>query len=423
MSEGAKHYEEVVQMAVLEATRAGLASELARARDQSQRLFSILHPSVLYERPIAERHRVVFYIGHLDAFDYIQICREGLGLKSREPQLDALFQAGIDPDSTSLPSDTRADWPALPEVMKYIEQARGQVDDALDTAPEQAVFMALEHRLMHVETLAYMFHNFPSSAKSAPSELRQETSRPYIAGRNELCEIPSGEATLGKQRDDQFGWDNEYEQTRRFVPGFRIQQHKVTNGEYLRFVDAGAAMPHFWSKQGDRLYQRGMFSDTPLPLDWPVYVTQREATAYATWLGMTLPTEAQFDRAGYGDARPELRRFPWGDAEPEAHHGNFDFRRWEPESVYATAAGASQFGVGQLAGNGWEWTSSVFEPFEGFLPSPSYSGYSANFFDGQHYVMKGASPLTAARLLRRSFRNWFRPEYPYVYAGFRCVEN
>ena len=64
MSAGAKHYEEVVQMAVLEATRARLASELARARDQSQRLFSILHPSVLYERPIAERHRVVFYIGH-----------------------------------------------------------------------------------------------------------------------------------------------------------------------------------------------------------------------------------------------------------------------------------------------------------------------------------------------------------------------
>ena len=74
-------------------------------------------------------------------------------------------------------------------------------------------------------------------------------------------------------------------------------------------------------------------------------------------------------------------------------------------------------------GNGWEWTSSLFEPFEGFLPSPSYPGYSANFFDGQHYVMKGGSPRTAARLLRRSFRNWFRPEYPYVYAGFRCVEN
>ncbi len=45
--------------------------------------------------------------------------------------------------------------------------------------------------------------------------------------------------------------------------------------------------------------------------------------------------------------------------------------------------------------------------------------YSEPFFDGQHYVLKGASPRTAARLARPSFRNWFRPSYPYVYATFR----
>ena len=51
----------------------------------------------------------------------------------------------------------------------------------------------------------------------------------------------------------------------------------------------------------------------------------------------------------------------------------------------------------------------------------SYPEYSADFFDGQHYVMKGASPATARELVRRSFRNWFRPNYPYVYAKFRTV--
>ena len=74
-----------------------------------------------------------------------------------------------------------------------------------------------------------------------------------------------------------------------------------------------------------------------------------------------------------------------------------------------------------LLGNGWEWTSSAFEPFEGFQPFPFYPGYSANFFDGKHYVMKGGSPRTEACMLRRSFRNWFQPHYQYVYAGFRCV--
>ena len=81
------------------------------------------------------------------------------------------------------------------------------------------------------------------------------------------------------------------------------------------------------------------------------------------------------------------------------------------------------FGVAGLTGNGWEWTASPFAPFPGFEAFPFYPGYSANFFDGKHYVLKGASPLTASLLLRRSFRNWFQPFYPNIYAGFRCVEN
>ena len=79
--------------------------------------------------------------------------------------------------------------------------------------------------------------------------------------------------------------------------------------------------------------------------------------------------------------------------------------------------------MADLVGNGWEWTGSLFEPFDGFAPYPYYPGYSANFFDGQHFVMKGGSPLTAACMLRRTFRNWFQPRYPYIYATFRLVEN
>ena len=85
--------------------------------------------------------------------------------------------------------------------------------------------------------------------------------------------------------------------------------------------------------------------------------------------------------------------------------------------------GASAFGVFDLLGNGWEWTSSPFGPFPGFQPFPFYPGYSANFFDGQHYVLKGGSPQTAACMLRRSFRNWFQPHYVYMYAKFHCVKD
>jgi formylglycine-generating enzyme required for sulfatase activity len=220
-----------------------------------------------------------------------------------------------------------------------------------------------------------------------------------------MAEVPAGTAILGQPRGDGFGWDNEFEQHVVQVPAFRISRFKTTNGEYLDYVREGAAAPHFWVSRQGRWFLRVMFGEIPLPLDWPVYVTHAEATAYARWRGGFLPSEAQFHRVAEG-ATPV----------------NVNFERWDPVAVDA-CPGASSYGVQQLRGNGWEWTSTVFDPFPGFQPFPFYPGYSANFFDGKHYVMKGGSPRTAACLLRPTFRNWFRPDYPYVYAGFRVAED
>lgn len=408
-------------MPVLELQTTRLKEELQTARSESDRFFSILKPEALLERPIDERHRVLFYIGHLDGFDSIQVCLEGLGISSPDRELDRLFQAGIDPDPGQLPSDQPSDWPSLDQIRQYVERARRHVDAHLDQAPQEIVEMILEHRLMHLETLAYMFHNFDYSRKRPSPDERPLT--PGAIVENEWCNIPAGEAVLGRSRDDSFGWDNEYEETRVQVPAFRIQRYNVTNGDYLRYVNQGADMPHFWRRTADGIVYRGMFREMPLPLDWPVYVTQQQAGAYAKWIGKDLMTEAQFHRAAYGTPNGGQRSYPWGETSPSRQHGNFDFARWEPEPVTSTPAGDSAFGVSQLVGNGWEWTSSLFRPFSGFRPRPTYPGYSANFFDDEHYVIKGGSPRTSARLLRRSFRNWFRRDYRYVYATFRCVEN
>ena len=138
---------------------------------------------------------MLFYIGHLDGFDSIQICREGLGVKSKNPELDSLFQAGIDPDSSHLPSDTPADWPTLSQVAEYVRRCREHVDAHLDQAPDEVVCMALEHREMHLETLAYMFHNFDYDRKVQLAA----TDLPVLASaavENHWCEIPEGEAGL-----------------------------------------------------------------------------------------------------------------------------------------------------------------------------------------------------------------------------------
>jgi formylglycine-generating enzyme required for sulfatase activity len=164
-----------------------------------------------------------------------------------------------------------------------------------------------------------------------------------------------------------------------------------------------------------------MFEWLPLPPSWPVYVSQAEASAYARWRGARLPTEAEFQRAAFGTPSGEERPFPWGAAAPSTTTGVFDFISWDPQPAGSHPAGRSAWGIEDLVGNGWEWTSSVFAPFPGFRPLASYPEYSADFFDDEHLVMKGASPATARELLRPSFRNWFRPRYPYVYATFRCV--
>jgi len=385
-------------------------------------LFDLVDPAALYARPIPERHRLIFYLGHLEAFDW-NLLGGALDLPAFDAGFDRLFSFGIDPDSTALPTDQPADWPAADAVRDYNGRVRSELDAAIGRVPDELMHVAIEHRLMHAETFAYILHQLPFEQKAPPASSTPGSVPPAPAPETRMLQIPGGPATLGRKRGDGFGWDNEFEQHQVEVPAFAMAAHKITNGEYLEFVKAGAAAPHFWvcrAMRGDAEWcYRGMFEDMPLPLDWPVYVSHDQAQAYARWKGKALPSEAQFHRAAY-----PVGRTPWSarvPLDPLFAGENVDFRRWDPEPV--TASPPNRFGVSQLVGNGWEWTSTRFEPFPGFAPAPFYPGYSANFFDGRHYVLKGGSPRTARRLLRPSFRNWFRPAYPYIYATFRLVEN
>lgn len=72
---------------------------------------------------------------------------------------------------------------------------------------------------------------------------------------------------------------------------------------------------------------------------------------------------------------------------------------------------------------GWEWTSTAFAPLKGFEAMAEYPEYSADFFDDCHFVVKGSSPYTHNSLIRRSFRNYYQKEYPYVFAKFRVCRD
>jgi len=381
-----------------------LSRELTSAREQTDSLFRLIAPETLYARPIPERHRLIFYLGHFEAFDWNILARRSLGAPAFHETFDALFERGIDPPPGDAPMDSPADWPSVAEVTEYGKTTRAWIDDHLEDFDPLVLQMVIEHRHMHAETFAYLLHNLPHDQKWKPN------TASFTSGRipsNPMIAIDGGDATLG-QRGDGFGWDNERGAHDVFVPAFRISKFKISNGEYLDFVKDGGPVPHFWTRENDRWFFHGMFSRSPLPLDWPVWVTQQQAAAYAQWRGAMLMTEAQFHRAASRTA-------------PDARRDNFDYRNWGPTPVNAGDPGI--YAPSQMAGNGWEWTRDVFAPFDGFAAHPLYPGYSADFFDGQHYVLKGASPRTAAVFTRPSFRNWFRSDYPYMYAGFRLVES
>jgi ergothioneine biosynthesis protein EgtB len=433
-----------------------LLVRLAESRSATDNLFRTVRTEALYDRPIPERHRIVFYIGHLEAFDWNLIAGQALGLGPAHKEFDHLFAFGIDPVGGGLPTDQPSDWPGLVEITAYNRRVREEIDritgqDAEGSSNhwqfprENILNTAIEHRLMHAETLAYMLHQLTPERKITPPSYQPLASPQRglpIATR--MIDIPAGTATLGIPRGaESFGWDNEFEVHSVHVPAFAIDAYKVTNSDFLQFMRAGGyedhsfwsnadwvwikeqniGHPRFWFEHQGHWFYRAMFREVPLPLDWPVYTSHAEAAAYARFVGKALPTEAQFHRAAYGTPESVEREYPWGDDPPNVGRGNFDFQHWDPVAVGGYPAGQSAFGLEDTLGNGWEWTSSPFAPFPGFEPFPFYRGYSANFFDGKHYVMKGASPRTGACMMRRSFRNWFQPHYPFVYAAFRCVSN
>jgi gamma-glutamyl hercynylcysteine S-oxide synthase len=428
-----------------------LLERILDARRRSDELFDIVRSDSIYERPIPQRHRIIFYVGHLEAFDWNLLHENVLGLKSFDRDLDRLFAFGIDPVGGGLPSDQPSDWPSLGRVHEYVARIRADLDAKLSEVAEPRgrdgfalatlLNVAIEHRLMHVETLAYMLHQLSLEKKKTYPSSTPIVTPPFT---NRMIRIPAGPATLGLPREsEEFGWDNEYEIHTVSVPAFEIDQFKVTNGDFVEFIASGGyenhllwsdddwnwksaqgiSHPAFWKQFGDQWFYRGMFEEIRLPLSWPVYVSHAEAAAFARWKGKSLPTEAEWHRAAHGTVGDERRIYPWGNDALDRNHGNFDFYRWDPVPVNAFPEGRSAFGIEDMLGNGWEWTATTFAPFPGFEPFPFYRGYSADFFDGKHFVMKGASPRTAACMLRPTFRNWFQAHYQYMYAGFRCVSH
>jgi ergothioneine biosynthesis protein EgtB len=438
-------------------SEATLLDELERAWERSDRIFEWVGPA-LHERPISLRHPFVFYLGHLPAFARNQIVRGVLGagpMAGEFEGFDELFERGIDPMSEdSAPGAATHAWPEVERILAFRNAVRMEIRASVARVFEREedelcrhgriLAVVLEHELMHHETLLYMLQQLPLEGRQRPSNLHP-LRKGEAASENRRIHIDGGRVILGADFDEiPFGWDNEFPRAEVLVKDFEIDSLPVTEANWLEFTEAGGyrnpklwqpgdlewlsrkriEAPSDWERDDGRWMRRTLFESVPLSEigGWPAIVSQAEACAYARWRGARLPSEAELHRAAYGSSDPREQAYPWGNAAPNGERGNFDFLHLDPVPVGSYPQGASAAGVHELVGNGWEWTHTAFVRRPGFRAwIRSYPGYSADFFDGEHRVLFGAAWPTDARLLRRSFTNWFQTRYPYVFATFRLV--
>src|SRR5262245_22230381 len=221
---------------------------------RSDAIFDIVGAKGMLAKPIVWRHPFIFYVGHLPAFAWNQICCSILERPSYNACFDDLFCRGIDPDVDTgechWHPDVPDEWPSLRETLRYRDRIRIAILNACDAlavndshsvmAHRRRIFnLVLEHEYMHQETLLYMMVQLGPGEKRRPKNLAKY--KLHSDARSRSVRIGAGPARLGARIEAiPFGWDNEFGEVSVEVPGFAIDSLPVTNGEFYRFIECGA---------------------------------------------------------------------------------------------------------------------------------------------------------------------------------------
>jgi iron(II)-dependent oxidoreductase len=393
---------------------------------------------------------LLWEIGHLAWFQEKWVLRRG-GRPSLRPDADALY------DSSAVPHATRWDLP-LPtraNTLRYLQQVQAGVLEQLrqpGAGADTAYFVQLSvfHEDMHAEALTYTRQTlgypppvlpYPTHTVRRPEAGSDADSGPWPGD----VSVPGGRFLLGALPGESFVFDNEKWVHPVELRPFAIARAPVTQAEFAGFVEeagyerpelwddeswrwcqaAGARHPVYWQRQSSGWWRRDFDRWVPLEPHRPVlHVNWHEAQAYCRWARRRLPTEAEWEAAastepapGGGELSGTKRRFPWGDSPPAPAQANLDGSRLGCVDVAARGTGDSPSGCRQLIGNVWEWTASEFLLYPGFVVDP-YQDYSRPWF-GTHKVLRGGCWVTRGRVLRNTWRNFYRPERRDVWAGFR----
>jgi gamma-glutamyl hercynylcysteine S-oxide synthase len=382
---------------------------------------------------------LVWDLAHIAAYEDLWLAHRYGGRPLLHDELAAMY------DAFETPRAVRGDLPLLgpAQAREYLAEVRARTLEVID---ERGVGdgtlheMVLRHEHQHDETmLQTLMLARLDGYELAGRRPTPDSPRPAQNGLD-MIEVAAGECTIGAPADG-FAFDNERPRHRTDVRGYLIGRTPVTNASYLTFVEGGGYERRdwwchegwAWKEEYDISRPLGWTTDLrgewrlgglePLHPDRPVvHVSWFEADAFARAHGARLPTEIEWEKAATWDQENEIaRRYPWGNRRPVAgQHANLDHRSCGTVPAGAFPDGASPYGCLGMIGDVWEWTSSAFDGYQGFVAHP-YREYSEVFFGDDYRVLRGGSWATRTRVATSTFRNWDYPQRRQIFAGFRIA--
>lgn len=293
----------------------------------------------------------------------------------------------------------RAEPPALSSLRDDVPPALERlVRDALAKKPSERPASSAEFRERLLAAIP----------EPASDEGEETLPRVVHEADGDLLLIPAGAFAMGPERRSVY------------LRSFYVDRFPVTNAQFATFLRSTGYRPdvgaEFVSHFRDGAPPRAREAHPVTQVSW------FDARAYAVWAGKRLPTEAEWEKSARGE---DGRRYPWGKADPDASRANYGRQRGATMAVGSCPAGASPYGVEDLAGNVWEWCEDVDSP-EFFLHGPSHDPCnrprSGRAREGRR-VVRGGSFLYDARSIRTYSRSSFEPGAYSAGIGFRCVKD
>lgn len=423
-----------------------LTRHLRRVRRHTLSLVAPLSDADVHGQYVDYLGPLVWDVGHIGNFEEQWLLRH-LGGPRVSAGLDRLY------DAFEQPRPGRGQLQLLPrdEALVYLREIREEALTLLRRIPldgedplaagGRVHRMIAQHESQHQETMLQAI-GIRRDLRFAPA---MPSSRAPVApdvDDEARVVVPAGPFVLGTDATDGT-YDNERPAHRVDVPTFLLDRYPATCRRYAAFIDAGGyereelwndrgrawrgetghRVPQGWEPDGDGGWCIRRFGFLrPLDPREPVqHISWFEAEAFARWAGGRLPTEIEWEKAASWDpASGHKRRFPWGDTPPSAGLANVGLRRFGPAPVGSFPRGASAYGVEQLAGDVYEWTSSPFQGYPGFTAFP-YPEYSEVFLGGDYRVLRGSSWAIAPTMARATYRNWDHPYRRQIMAGVRVA--